>query len=175
MSDLTHPESGSKASSPQEQSKAQIDFQFLNFSHPSDAKASRARRAVRSHVTRQQHQREHAAQAARRTKSLQPQGSEPEELPPMREHSKTLPSERPVSIQQPEMGTTDTPSSPEASSGSTSPTTTPNSYLDGRVNPAELYPEQWHPYIPQVMVSSRESAPQPKRSASYIVIGSLFI
>ena len=154
MSDSTNCESGSKAPSPQEQSKAQIDFHFLNFSHPSDAKASRARRAVRSHVTRQQHQREHAAQAARRTKSLQPQGSEPEDLPPMREHSRTLPSERPVSTQRPDSSVTDTASSPEASSGSTSPTTTPNSYLENRVNPAELYPEEWHPCIPQIMVCS---------------------
>jgi len=153
LSGATYYESGGvQLSSPQEQSKNQIDFQFLNFSHPSDAKASRARRAVRSHVTRQQHQREHALQAARRAKSYQSQGSEPEDLPPRREHAQTLPSNQPVSSEQPGMAAVERTSSPEASSGSPSPTTTPTVVLETCVDPSELYPEEWHPYIPRVMV-----------------------
>ncbi|KAK3614255.1 hypothetical protein LTR56_027373 [Elasticomyces elasticus] len=43
----------SKASSPQDTPRAQIDFPTLNFSHSSDAKTFNARKAVQSHVTKQ--------------------------------------------------------------------------------------------------------------------------
>lgn len=48
------------------------DFEFLNFSHPSEAKAVEARRTVRSHVTRQQHQRENMNTAAARKLGTSP-------------------------------------------------------------------------------------------------------
>lgn len=144
--------SSSKASSPPETSTNQIDFQFLNFSHPSDAKASRARRAVRSHVTRQQHQREHALQAARRAQSHQEPSSEVEPLNP-REHARTFQPARPTTLEIPG-GSTDeaqSTSSPEASSASPSPSTSPTYDSHRRVDPAELYPQDWHPYIPQIL------------------------
>jgi len=71
----SHPEASrsrkdsSKRTSRERPASQAVDFEFLNFSHPSDAKASRARRTVRSHVTRQQHHKEHLA-AARRSQSV---------------------------------------------------------------------------------------------------------
>lgn len=146
-------QSGSKASSPTEQ-KSQIDFQFLNFSHPSDAKASRARRTVRSHVTRQQHQREHAAAAARRAKSFPQPEAEPEDLPaPRATHAATFPSNRPTL----ELPTRTGPvaSSSDASSQSPSPTGSgsPMPSFERRIDPSDVYPEEWHPFLPRIVVS----------------------
>ena len=145
---------GSKASSPTEQ-KSQIDFQFLNFSHPSDAKASRARRTVRSHVTRQQHQREHAAAAARRAKSFpQPEAEQPHERPPRTTHAATFPANRPT-LELP-MRSTATSSSPEGSSQSPSPTGSPMYSTEHRIDPSEVYPEGWHPYLPLIIVRRKQ-------------------
>ena len=141
---------GSKASSPTEQ-KSQIDFQFLNFSHPSEAKASRARRTVRSHVTRQQHQREHAAAAARRAKSTPQPESEQDEPSGRIQHAATFPSNRPTL----ELPTRPGPSTAgsDASSQSPSPTGSPMTYeADRRINPYEVYPSEWHPYLPGILV-----------------------
>lgn len=141
---------GSKASSPTEQ-KNQIDFQFLNFSHPSEAKASRARRTVRSHVTRQQHQREHAAAAARRAKSVpQPEG-EMEDIPGPRAHAATFPPNRPTLELPSQAGPA--PALSDASSQSPSPTGSPMDRQEQRLDPFEVYPEEWHPYLQGIMVS----------------------
>lgn len=143
-------DSGSKASSPSEQ-KSQIDFQFLNFSHPSEAKESRARRTVRSHVTRQQHQREHAAAAARRAKSAPQVDNEEEESPGPVAHAATFPSNRPTL----ELPTRPGPSTAgsDASSQSPSPTGSPSVYRpEQRINPYEIYPSEWHPYLPAITV-----------------------
>jgi len=162
MPDPTHPLPGSQAPSPQEPTKNQIDFQFLNFSHPSEAKASRARRTVRSHVTRQQHQREHALQAARRAKSYQGSEPQPEEHPPLRRsHAQTFPSNAPTSLELPGPLPTEPSSSPEASSGSTSPsassiTASSTFAQESGIDPSEVYPEDWHPYISRVMVRRSE-------------------
>lgn len=158
MSDQTDSTPGSKASSPSETPKNQIDFHFLNFSHPSDAKASRARRAVRSHVTRQQHKAEHAAAAARRAKSFQQQPTRTEEAPTLRAHAATFPSQRPASLvlQPTNASSSTTTSSPEdESSPDASPVASPTQPLERRVDPSELYPEEWHPYVPRVMVCER--------------------
>ncbi|KAK5164082.1 uncharacterized protein LTR77_010173 [Saxophila tyrrhenica] len=135
---------GSKASSPNEQRNA-TDFQFLNFSHPSDAKDSRARKTVRSHVTKQQHQREHAAAAARRTQSFpQPEDRvETDDIPAPRPHAATYPSNRPA-MDDPDM---DMPlplsritGSPEESSQSPSPISSPS---EQRIDPSTIYPAAW--------------------------------
>lgn len=154
MSDETYPSPGS-ATSPPESPKNQIDFQFLNFSHPSDAKASRARKTVRSHVTRQQHAREHERQAVRKAESYQGTSSEPQQPPTStRRHADTFPTERPTTNEL--LGTTGLiaplTSSPEASSPSPSPTASPNYLSQRRIDPTEIYPEEWHLYIPRVMV-----------------------
>lgn len=145
---------GSKASSPSEPPKNQIDFQFLNFSHPSDAKASRARRAVRSHVTRRQHAQESALHATRKAQSYHGTSAEPERPPAgLRKHAVTLPDGKHSTLAQPSgfSGLAPLASSPEASSPSPSPTTSPG-HFERRIDPSEVYPEEWHPYIPHVMV-----------------------
>ncbi|KAK5122445.1 hypothetical protein LTR85_004029 [Meristemomyces frigidus] len=146
--------SNSKASSPSEAPKNQIDFQFLNFSHPSDAKASRARRTVRSHVTRRQHAQETALQATRKAQSFHDTSAEPEQPPAtLRKHAVTLPSHRPTTLELASSSSTSAPitSSPETSSASPSPTTSPDQPSICRIDPSEVYPEEWHPYIPRVM------------------------
>ena len=144
---------GSKASDSGEPQKPQIDFQFLNFTHPSDAKGSRARRTVRSHVTRQQHQKEHAAAAARRAKSFPQADAEPDALPTQLTHAATFPPERPTTLEIPSRAATTT-SSTEASSQSPSPTgsVSPMYQPERRINPSDVYPEEWHPYLPRIMV-----------------------
>lgn len=143
---------GSKASSPTDQTKSQIDFQFLNFSHPSDAKGSRARRTVRSHVTKQQHQKEHAAAAARRAKSYpQPDGPpEADDLPTSRPHAATFPPERPA-LTLPE-GPTSIISQEDIVSPSPSPTGSSPMATDQQIDPREVYPADWHPYLPKILV-----------------------
>lgn len=155
MSDPSDSQPGSKASSPTEQTKSQIDFQFLNFSHPSDAKGSRARRTVRSHVTKQQHQKEHAAAAARRAKSFpQPDGPpESDGLPAPRPHAATFPSDRPT-INLPERSSS-TVNQDEILSPSPSPTGSSPISSDQQLDPREVYPEDWHPYLPKILVSLR--------------------
>jgi hypothetical protein len=145
-------DSGSKASSPTEQ-KSQVDFQFLNFSHPSEAKESRARRTVRSHVTKQQHQREHAAAAARRAQSASQNDAEQEESPaPSMIHAATFPPNRPT-LELPSRPGPSTAGS-DASSQSPSPEGSPLTYRPTqRINPYDLYPAEWHPYLSAVTVT----------------------
>jgi hypothetical protein len=150
MSDQGSPSAGSKASSPTEPPKSQIDFHFLNFSHPQDAKASNARKAVRSHVTKQQHQREQKLQQERRAKSFQGTSSESPDLAaqPRRAHAETFPAERPTTLELP-LQSSGGPSSPEASSVASSPTLP----TDSQVDLSTLYPEQWYPFVQPILVS----------------------
>ena len=153
---LLTPVLGSKASSPTETPKSQIDFQFLNFSHPSDAKGSRARRTVRSHVTRQQHQREHAAAAARRAKTFPQTDAEPDEASSSTAHSSSIATERPTTLElprRPHLAASSTETS--ASSPSPSPTESPVYRPHRRIDPSDVYPEEWHPYLPHIMVSDK--------------------
>ncbi|EMC91118.1 hypothetical protein BAUCODRAFT_315415 [Baudoinia panamericana UAMH 10762] len=145
--------SGSKPSTPGEPTRNQIDFQFLNFSHPSDAKASRARRTVRSHVTRQQHQREQRLQQERRARSYQGPSTETDAPPLQRAHAEIFPLQRPTILELPSPTATRPPlaSSPEASSASPSPTTSPTDPFERRIEPSEVYPEEWLPSVPRVM------------------------
>lgn len=160
MSYDTDPLSGSKTSSPTEHNKSQIDFQFLNFSHPAEAKGSGARKTVRSHVTRKQHEKEHALAAARRAQSYQ-SAPEPEQPAlPQRSHASTFPSERPTTIELPGSSSA-LNSSPEASSQSPSPSASPVHPAGRRIDPTEIYPEEWHPYIPPIIVSIFRSSEIP--------------
>ena len=144
--------SGSKASSPKEGQKPQIDFQFLNFTHPSEAKGSRARRTVRSHVTRQQHQKEHAAAAARRAKSFPQADTEPDDLPSGPTHASTFPPERPTTLQLPTSSAIAASSASSSQSPSPTGPSSPMYQPTTRINPSDVYPEEWHPYISRVMV-----------------------
>ncbi|KAF4547740.1 Hypothetical protein D9617_36g062780 [Elsinoe fawcettii] len=149
---------GKVAASPERPQSQQIDFEFLNFSHPNEAKASRARRTVRSHVTRQQHQREQQqAAAARRTRSF-PQGTTSPELdrrrPPRLRTSHTI--NIPTSAGSPRPETSPMRSSrsaPSSSVASTAPSPlqspTPSGTLSspGQLDPYDIYPSQWHTSI----------------------------
>lgn len=139
MSDDPNASSGSKSSTTGDS----IDFRFLNFSHPQDAKNAQTRRNVRSHVTTEQHkkQRQRAAEHARRTQ----QGPSEQLASPIL----TSPQDRASSAGSPVLSETET-SSPEASSpGNSSPTPVT------RINPTELYPREWHEYLRPVMVRRR--------------------
>lgn len=147
----------------------QVDFEFLNFSHPSEAKASRARRTVRSHVTKHQHQKEQfAAAAARRSKSL-PQGNEPNsgrKTPRLRTYHTTAtstPEETFSERYSPQRPTSQSdPSSSVASIDSPlqSPMRPPSTQLD----PYEIYPPQWHASIRPVIDHCAYSRPTYPRS-----------
>ena len=130
----------------------QVNFEFLNFSHPSEAKASGARRTVRSHVTRQQHQREQQAAAARKSKSSS-QSAEASS-------SATRPSVLPV--QQTSPGRLSPGASPyhhtSSSEAASSVASTSGSPLHSpvhppavQIHPFDVYPVQWHSSIPVVV------------------------
>lgn len=142
---------GSKASSPVETPK--VDFQFLNFSHPSEAKTSQHRKQVRSHITKQQHQRQHALNAARRAQSFQAE-EEAERSTKTRAHAATFPSDQPSSLELPG-GSGSKPGSPRSVSRASSPGASPTTGSpQSNIDPISLYPEAWQPHIPRVMVSA---------------------
>lgn len=120
-----------------------IDFRFLNFTHPQDARNAQTRRHVRSHVTTEQHkkQRQRAAEQARRAQ----QGSS-EQIP---SPTLSVPFDGTPSSGSPGYSETET-SSPEASSP-VSPAGSPTAAT--RINPTEVYPEEWHASLRPIMVS----------------------
>ena len=128
-----------------------IDFRFLNFSHPKDAKNATTRRNVRSHVTGVQHarQRQAAAEQAKRSQS-----SSSSRVPPSPTLAGPSSSYQGSYAGSPALSETETSSPDEASP--ISPTATsgspPNSPLP-RLNPLEVYPEEWHPYLRPLIVS----------------------
>lgn len=131
--------SGSKSGSAVES----IDFRFLNFTNPKDAKDASTRRSVRSHVTSKQHekQRRRAAeqQARRGQKASSPDGlvSSTLQVPDSRRTS-YVESSGPSETSSPEE------SSPAPSASSPPPPT--------RLNPLEVYPAEWHPYLRPILV-----------------------
>lgn len=123
MPDESDSVSGSKSSSQEHN----IDFRFLNFTNPSDAKNAQTRKSVRSHVTTGQHKAARKAAAEHALRSHQT-------------------SARPSPSRSPTSGRSENDaSSPEA----TSPTTPP---ALARLGPRELYPEGWQSSISPVMV-----------------------
>jgi len=140
---------GSKASSPVETTT--VEFQFLNFSHPSEAKTSQHRRQVRSHVTRQQHQRDNAQKEARRTQSLQAEEVS-DRVEPGRAHAASFPSEQPSSLELPGASGSK-PGSPRSTSQASSPGASPTlGTAPHGLDLGALYPEAWQQYVPLVMV-----------------------
>ena len=136
---------GSKTSSPTETPR--VDWQFLNFTHPSEAKTSQHRKKVRSHVTKQQHQREQALTVARRAQSYPPE-TESEDPPPQRAHAATIPSNRPTlpKLSSPQPTIKEEPSSP-------SPSPSPTSYSpQHRIDLNDIHPEEFHPYVDRILV-----------------------
>ncbi|CAK3845515.1 Hypothetical predicted protein [Lecanosticta acicola] len=125
-----------------------IDFRFLNFSHPKDAKNATTRRNVRSHVTGVQHarQRQAAAEQAKRTQSSS------SGVPPTPILAGPSPSYSASYAGSPALSENDTssPEEPSGASPATSSVSPPASPLP-RLNPLEVYPEEWHPYLRPVI------------------------
>lgn len=144
---------GSQAVSPTEQARNQIDFQFLNFTHPSEAREAGARRKVRSHVTRQQHQREQQTAANnRRSRSYQQSPHlDQDQAVPQRAHAATFPAERPRTLELPRSSETSITTADASSSSSPSPVASPSS--PKQLEPAEIYPKEWLPFLDQIVVS----------------------
>ena len=135
-----------------EKPSGRVNFEFLNFSHPSDAKASGARRTVRSHVTRQQHQKEQqAAAAARRSKSVPKtaEASSDWRPPPLVTHL-SFPSTD-ASYEQTSFQRLESEAAWSATSASASPIHSPMVTPPARVHPFDLYPPEWHESIPDVI------------------------
>lgn len=133
-----------------EQPTSKVDWQFMNISHPSDAKASRARRAVRSHVTRQQHQKEHLA---RRSKSL-PQSSNSKEESVM-DRGKAASISNPSSQLSESSRHQRSSITPEIPSAGTSRTTTPQPQPQTQPPGIDLLPPAWRPYVQEILDTSK--------------------
>lgn len=117
-------------------------------SHPSEAKDKKARRTVRSHVTRQQHQKEQLAAAVRRSNSM-PQSVEVDQQPKPegRAHAASFPL-----ITRPDHGLLvglRSPVSTESNSPQDSAVSSPLSLVS--LEPGKLYPPHWLPYINVVL------------------------
>lgn len=123
-----------------------IDFRFLNFSHPQEAKNAQTRRNVRSHVTTKQHEkhRQRVAEQARQTQQDSRQPSPTSSVHISRTSSGNSPAQ---SLSEPETSSPEASSSPSSPTGATGPT---------RINPLQIYPEAWHGSLRPVMVSLRK-------------------
>ena len=139
MDEESNVPSGSKSGSAVES----IDFRFLNFTNPKDAKDASTRRSVRSHVTSKQHEKQRKRAAAEQAQRDQ-QASSPDGVASPTLH---VPDSRRTSYVE-SSGPSET-SSPEDSSSGT-PATSPPPLT--RINPLEVYPEEWHPYLRPIMV-----------------------
>jgi len=153
--DLTSPTNTSPSPSEDvtERPTGQINFEFLNFSHPSDAKASGARRTVRSHVTRQQHQREqHAAAAAARSSRLQPQNPEASFIsrPPRFETHLSISSTEGSAEASP-LQRRDSEAVSLARSTTESPLRSPNMTIPAHVHPFDIYSPEVRGSIPYIV------------------------
>lgn len=147
-----------------------IDFRFLNFSHPKDAKDAQTRRNVRSHVTSKQHERQRKAAAAVGHAQRGQQST-------LDVSSRTLhvPYDRDGSH-----GGSPAPSETETSSPDESPTTpysmspSASASPQARLNPVEVYPEAWHASLHPVMVRTCSLSTRPRaRPHAKRVTGSL--
>ncbi|KAL1297377.1 hypothetical protein AAFC00_004917 [Neodothiora populina] len=141
-------------------------FQFLNFSHPEEAKDQRTRKAVRSHVTRKQHHKERhdhgtaitATALARRTHSMPQLHAVQNPWLPYMERTASSPYNMPkpmvttkggvlpISAQSEDMSSSYTKPASPVSPTSSFVTRSP-SPLVGKLDPRQLYPASWQPHI----------------------------
>jgi hypothetical protein len=124
-------------------SEPAMSFQFVNLTDPSDTKDQKVRRAIRSHVTKQQHQRAEQLAAARRSNS-DPQllGTSSAQIAQGRAHAASYPSSRPVTSDR------QSPVSPASSSDVSSFSSTPQYPM---IDVSQVYPAQWLPYLNQIL------------------------
>lgn len=137
---------GSTSLSWAEMQKRPIDLQFLTFTHPSDAKDSANREAVRSHVTHLQHAREYNAQVQGVTAAFSRANSEPEEGTNSLGYAVTLPfAQLRTNLPIPSRATFKT--SPSV----VLPTRLPMGTA-GLVDIFQLYPKEWQLCVHRVIV-----------------------
>lgn len=124
-------------------SEIPMSFQFVNLTDPSDTKDQKVRRAIRSHVTKQQHQKAEQLAAARRSNS-DPQllGTSSAHILQGRAHAASYPLSRPTSSDQ------HSPVSPTSSSDLSSFPSTPQYPM---IDVSQVYPAQWLPYLNQIL------------------------
>ncbi|KAK5999915.1 hypothetical protein QM012_005003 [Aureobasidium pullulans] len=124
-------------------SETPMSFQFVNLTDPSDTKDQKVRRAIRSHVTKQQHQKAEQLAAARRSNS-DPQllGTSSAQISQGRAHAASYPLSRPTSSDQ------HSPISPTSSSDVSSFASTPQYPM---IDVSQVYPVQWLPYLNQIL------------------------
>ncbi|KAH0363063.1 hypothetical protein KCU65_g7689, partial [Aureobasidium melanogenum] len=120
-----------------------MSFQFVNLTDPSDTKDQKVRRAIRSHVTKQQHQKAEQLAAARRSNS-DPQllGTSSAQISQGRAHAASYPMSRPTSSDK------QSPGSPTSSSDVSSFSSTPQYPM---IDVSQVYPAQWLPYLNQIL------------------------
>ncbi|KAH0378024.1 hypothetical protein KCU92_g8936, partial [Aureobasidium melanogenum] len=120
-----------------------MSFQFVNLTDPSDTKDQKVRRAIRSHVTKQQHQKAEQLAAARRSNS-DPQllGTSSAQISQGRAHAASYPMSRPTSSDQ------QSPVSPTSGSDVSSFSSTPQYPM---IDVSQVYPAQWLPYLNQIL------------------------
>lgn len=141
-----------------ESKPAQVDFEFLNFSHPSEVKDSKFRKKVRSHVTRHQHQREQLALAAARLTSATPRPARHSDsaLPQVQLDSFNSPCITPAPSLSPSPSPSAISSTYDHSRAATptpglTPSPSPPSFAFGQGVRTDLYPLEWGPSIPIVL------------------------
>lgn len=120
-----------------------MSVQFVNLTDPSDTKDQKVRRAIRSHVTKQQHHKAEQLAAARRSNS-DPQllGTSSAQILQGRAHAASYPMSRPTSSGQ------KSPVSPTSSSDVSSFSSTPQYPM---IDVSQIYPAQWLPYLNQIL------------------------
>ncbi|KAI5255833.1 hypothetical protein E4T46_08574 [Aureobasidium subglaciale] len=124
-------------------SEPAMSFQFVNLTDPSDTKDQKVRRAIRSHVTKQQHQKAEQLAAARRSNS-DPQllGTLSAQVQQGRAHAASYPLSRSAtSDQQSPVSPTNSSDAPSFSDTSQRP----------MIDVSQIYPAQWLPYLNQIL------------------------
>jgi hypothetical protein len=148
----TEENTGSKASSPSES----INFRFLNFGNPQEQRNAKTRRDVRSHVSmpsifvhivstlssnkEKVTTRQHRIQRRANAEQIQADRTSPSEAGPSSHVASPTPTRDNSSVEEDV-----SPSKPEQD---------PPVTALRRINMAEIYPAEWHPYLRPIMVSS---------------------
>ncbi|THX94723.1 hypothetical protein D6D03_09537 [Aureobasidium pullulans] len=126
-------------------SEPAMSFQFVNLTDPSDTKDQKVRRAIRSHVTKQQHQKAEQLAAARRSNS-DPQllGTSSTQIQQGRAHAASFPLSRPATSDQ-QNSVSPASSSDVGISASSSTAQHP------MIDVSQIYPAHWLPYLNQIL------------------------
>jgi hypothetical protein len=121
-----------------------VEFQFFNYSHPSEANTYAHRSKVRSHITKQQHQRKRNF-AANKTGQHHQVGATVCESPPQRVHVATMLSN---------LAGTQQHAKHDGVKGFESPMLMSDNHSLSYADSVKLDPRDWPVYISRIMASS---------------------